>query len=219
MNNLQVRELNRGQARRAFFTNNKADFPAASPGGRVAAAIDAVINDILADAGAQSSDAASRKVAVKDEDFVKFKKLMRQMARAGDALAEEIEGFEELFNLPYGDAEEVWLAKGRAFHANSENYEDEIQEYISTPNFRTALMAFITKIEAVSTDKDIAEEERGGATGSLKAKFRELGRLGRKANSIVLNKYEDDPKKLAEWAIASHLDAAPKSDKEDGQKA
>jgi hypothetical protein len=130
-------------------------------------------------------------------------------------MAEEFEGFEELFNLPYGDAEEIWLAKGRAFHANSENYEDEMQDYISTPDFRAALMTLITKIEAVSTDKDIAEEDRGGATGSLKANFRELGRLGRKANSIVVNKYEDDPKKLAEWAIASHLDAAPLSGNED----
>ncbi len=218
MNNLQVRQLNRGQARRAFFTKNEADFPAASPGGRVATAMDAVIAGILADAATQSSDAVSRKVAVKDEDFVKFRKLMRQMARAGDSMAEEIEGIEDLFNLPYGDAEEVWLAKGRAFHADSENYEDEMQEYISTPNFRTALMTFITKIEAVSTDRDIAEEERGGATGSLKANFRELGRLGRKANSIVLNKYEDDPKKLAEWAIASHMDAAPESGKDDDEK-
>ncbi|MET0753410.1 MAG: hypothetical protein ABWZ66_08555, partial [Pyrinomonadaceae bacterium] len=143
---------------------------------------------------------------------------MRQMARAGDALAEEFKGFEELFNLPYGDAEEVWLAKGRAFHTDSADYEDEMQDYISTPNFRTALMTFITKIEAVSTDRDIAEEERGGATGSLKAKFRELGRLGRKANVIVLNKYEDDPKKLAEWAIASHLDAAPESGEEEDKE-
>ncbi|MGC2238116.1 MAG: hypothetical protein WA584_18320 [Pyrinomonadaceae bacterium] len=214
MNNLQVRQLNRGQARRAFFTSNETDFPAGSPGGRVAAAMDMVIAAILADAGVQSSGAVSQKVAAKDENFVKFKKLMRQTARAGDALAEEFEGFEDLFNLPYGDAEEVWLAKGRAFYAESENYEDEMQDYISTPNFRAGLMTLITKIEAVSTDKDIAEEQRGGATGSLRANFRELGRLGRKANSIVVNKYEEDPKKLAEWAIASHLAAAPKGGEE-----
>jgi hypothetical protein len=50
MNDLQVRQLNRGQARRAFFTKNDGDFTTVSPGGRVAAAMDVVIADIVADA-------------------------------------------------------------------------------------------------------------------------------------------------------------------------
>ena len=121
-----------------------------------------------------------------------------------------------MFRLPRKSAEEIWLAAGRAFHADSEPHEAAMREYIPEGNFRTDLMATITKMEADSTDIDIAEHGRGGATGSLKAHFRELGRLGRKANNIVLNKYEDDPEKLAAWTIASHLRAAPKRKEEDG---
>lgn len=211
MDRLQVRQLNRGQARRAFFTDNAADFPPASAGGRVALAMDAEIAAIVADAARQSSGAVSQKVDVKDEDFFELKKIMRQMNRAGNSLGEEFEGIEELFRLPRTDAEEIWLAKGRAYHADSEAHETAMKEYIPNENFRADLMAVITRMEASSTNIDIAEHERGGATGSLKAHFRELGRLGRKGHNIVLNKYEDDPEKLAAWTIASHLKAAPKS--------
>jgi hypothetical protein len=211
MKGLQVRKLNRGQSRTAFLRDNEADFPATSPGGKVRKEMELVIASILADAAKQSSGVVSLRVDVKDEDFFKLKKIMRQMGRAGDSMAEEISGIEDLFNVPYGDAEEVWLAKGRAFHADSAPYEEAMLEYIDDANFRANLMALITKMEASSSDLDIAREQRGGATGSLKALFKELGRLGRKANNIVLNKYEDDPEKLAAWTIASHLKAAPKS--------
>jgi hypothetical protein len=218
MQRLQVRLLNRGQARVGFFRDNEADFPPASPGGKVRAAMEAVIADILAKAAKQSSGAVSQRVDVKDEDFLKLKRIMRQMGRAGDSMAEEIPGIEDLFNVPYGDSEEVWLASARAFHADSEPYETQMLEYIEDTHFRPNLMAVITKMEASSSDLDIAREQRGGATGSLKALFKELGRLGRKANNIVLNKYEDDPEKLAAWAIASHLKAAPTSgDDGDGE--
>lgn len=216
MDRLQVRLLNRGQARRAFLADNAADFPEASPGGRVASALDAEIAAILADAARQSSGAVSRNVDVKDEDFFELKKIMRQMNRAGNSLGEEFEGIEELFRLPRTAAEEIWLAKGRAFYADSAAHETAMSEYIEDDDFRANLMAVITRMEASSTNIDIAEHERGGATGSLKAHFRELGRLGRKAHNIVLNKYEDDPEKLAAWTIASHLKAAPKS-KEEGE--
>lgn len=221
MNKLQIRQLNRGQARRAFFTNNEADFPATSPGGKVAAATGAVIAAIQADAARQTSGAVSQKTAAKDEDFFKLKKLMRKMNRASKSIAEEITGVEELFRLPYGDSEEAWLAKARAFHANSADYTAEMSEYdLERDTFRDDLLTLVNRIETASTDKDIAEEERGGATGSLKAHFKELGRLGRKSDNIVKNKYEDDPKKLAEWAIASHLDAAPeRGEEEDGEEA
>jgi hypothetical protein len=217
MKDIQIRQLNRGQARVAFFVDNEADFPATSPGGRVRAAKEAVIADIQAAAAKQSSGALSQRYGIKDEDFFKLKKIMRQMGRAGDSMAEEIPGIEDLFNVPYGDAEEVWLATGRAFYADSETHEEALLEYIEDKDFRAHLMALITKMEADSSNIDSAKNESGGATGSLKALFKELGRLGRKANNIVLNKYEDDPEKKAAWAIASHLRAAPKRN-EDGEE-
>ena len=211
MTGLQVRQLNRGQARVIYFKDNEAVFPKDSPGEKVMTAMEVVIADIQADAARQVSGEVSQRIDIKDEDFLKLKKIMRKMNRGGKSMAEEIEGIENLYRLPYGEAEEVWLAKARAFHANSVNHVAQMQDYDLAPTFREDLMAVITRIEVSMSGVDSAKSERGGATGSLEANFRELGRLGRKANNIVMNKYEDDPEKLAAWFIASHLKAAPKS--------
>ena len=215
MTGLQVRQLNRGQARVIYFKDNAAVFPKDSPGEKTMTAMEVVIADILADAAIQVSGKVSQRVDVKDEDFFKLKKIMRKMNRGGKSMAEEIEGIEELYRLPYSEAEEIWLAKARAFHANSENHVLQMQDYDLAPTFREDLMALVTSIEAAMGNVDSAEAERGGATGSLKAKFRTLGRLGRKSDNIVKNKFEDDPEQLAAWLIASHLKAAPKSGEEE----
>lgn len=214
MTGLQVRQLNRGQARVIYFKDNEAVFPRESPGGKVKTDMEAVIADIQAEAAVQSSGEVGEKVDVKDEGFLAMRKIMRKMNRAGKSLAEEFEGIENLYRLPYGEAEEVWLAKARAFHTNSAEHETEMQDYDLAPTFRADLLALVTAIEADSGNVDSAKAERGGATGSLKAKFRTLGRLGRKGDNIVKNKFEDDAEKLAAWLIASHLKAAPKSEEE-----
>jgi hypothetical protein len=178
--------------------------------------VDLVIAAIQADAAKQSSGAVSQNVGIKDEDFFDLKQIMRWMNRAANSIGEEVDGIEDLFRLPRATAEEIWLAKARTFHADSPPYEDAMKEYITDQNFRANLLTVINKMDASSTTIDIAENSRGGATGSLKAHFKELGRLGRKANNIVLNKYEDDPEKIAAWSIASHLKAAPKSKDDEG---
>jgi hypothetical protein len=71
------------------------------------------------------------------------------------------------------------------------------------------LLAQIAAVEAAGASADVAVEHRGGATGGLVAAIQEAGKLARRLNAIVLNKYTDKPQKLAAWAIASHLEAAP----------
>lgn len=215
MTRLQIRQLNRGQARRAFFTANAADFPPASPGGKAAARMGEVIASIQARAATQISGEVSRSVGIKDERFYQMKRLMRKINRAADSLGDEIEGIEELFPLPHGRSEEAWLASARAFHKNSAANEAAFFDYDLAETFRADLQGLINSMDAASDETDISEEQRGGATGGLAADFKELGKLGRRANGIVLNKYEDDPQKLAEWLIASHLKKASEHDDDD----
>lgn len=217
MNNLQIRQLNRGQSRVGFFADNAADFPPASPGGMTAARMSEVIALIQEHAATQSSGEVSRNVAVKDERLYEMKRILRKMNRAANSLGEEIEGIEDLFRLPRKQSEESWLAAARAFYRDSAAYEEAFFDFDLPVTFRADLLSLINSVDAASTDTDISESERGGATGALKAYFRELGKLGRRANNIVLNKYEDDPEKLAAWDIASHLKAASKHDADEDE--
>lgn len=209
MNRSQIRHLNRGQARAAFYDDNKTAFPADSPGERVFTAMKTVIADIQALAAQKDSGAYSQAIEVKDLNFDALKKMMRKMRRAAEDIGEEIEGYEELFRTPVGQSEEAWLAKARTFHANSEAEEARFFDYDLLPTFRADLMNIITAMETASVTADISEQERGGATGALVVKFRELGRLGRRADRIVRNKFDGDAEKLAAWEIASELVDAP----------
>jgi hypothetical protein len=97
----------------------------------------------------------------------------------------------------------------RAFHSDSAPFEAQFQDYDLPAAFRADLLAQIAAVEAAGASADVAVEHRGGATGGLVAAIQEAGKLARRLNAIVLNKYTDKPQKLAAWAIASHLEAAP----------
>lgn len=206
----QIRKLNQFQSKSAFMKDNAADFPTTSLGGRTAAALDVVIALILSLAGVQTSGALRQTISIKDDNLDRMIKLVKQINRAANALADELEGIEDLFRLPRRRSEAIWLATARAFYRDSERYETEMQEAVTVADFRAALLALINSVEAAGTEADIAGAEKGGATGALLAAFRDGGRLSRKLDGIVENKYDDNPRKKAEWNIAAHLEAAPR---------
>lgn len=214
MDAYQQRKLNKYQAESAFMTDSAADFTAGSPGGIAAAAFAVVIALILSFAGEQSSNVARQNIGIKDDLIQDLKRLLRKINRAANAMAEEIDGIEDLFRMPRRRSEEIWLATARAFFKDSEPFESDFRNYDLPGSFRTDLMALIDAIEATRTAADIAGEQKGGATGGLVAELRNAGKISRRLNAIVRNKYDGNAQKLAAWSIASHLEAAPKRKEE-----
>ncbi|HVE56554.1 MAG TPA: hypothetical protein VNB22_06975 [Pyrinomonadaceae bacterium] len=216
MKGVQIRKLNKYQAESAFMTDNVTDFPRESPGEKTVKRFDEVITLIQTLAGQQSSQAVSQNIGIKDDNLAALIKLLQKMNRAANAMAEDVDGIEDLFRMPRRRSEAIWLATARAFHTDSAPFESEFQAYDLPATFRADLLALITAVEQAGTDADIAGEHKGGATGGLTAAFQEAGILSRRLNAIVQNKYIDNPQKLAAWSIASHLEAAPKRSKNNG---
>lgn len=213
MTGLQTRKLNRIQAEHAFIADNAADFPKNSPGEKIDFRLGVVIAEILSLAGLQSSNAPRQNIGIKDDLLGDLIKVLQKMNRAASAMAEEIDGIENLFRMPRRRSEEIWLATARAFHTDSAPFDAQFQDYDLPATFRADLLALIGTIETTAADADIAEEQRGGATGGLTALFQESGILSRRLNAVVRNKYAENAQKLAAWAIASHIEAAPKRKK------
>ena len=205
----QIRKSDKYERESVFMTDNAADFPKNSPGDLTAKKFAEVIAQIRTLAAAQSSRQVSRNLEIKDEAMTNLIKLCQQINRAANALGEEIEGIENLFRMPRKRSESVWLATARAFYQDSERYETPMQEYIKQSSFRNALQTAIDAVSAAMTAADSAGEQKGGATGGLTAAFTEAGMLSRRLNAILLNRYDDDAQKMAAWAIASHVEAAP----------
>lgn len=215
MNKLQIRQLERMQARVAYMTVNAADFPATSPGGRTTAAMRTVISNIETLSARKVSGAISQNVEIKDENIEKLERLTRKVNKAARSAADEITGIDELFKMGRESSEEAILARARSFHANSEAHQAVLIEYGLDDDFRKDLNDLITAVTDSAEDTDNAQADRGGAVGALKEEFRKGNRLGAKLDGIVKIKYDDDPDKLAAWLIASHLRAADKDDEDE----
>lgn len=214
----QQRKLNQYQSKITFINANKPDFPADSPGGRTNLKLAECVENILSLAALQSSNLLNQRLEVKADNLDKLIRLLRKMNRAGNSLADEHEGIESLFRLPRRRSQQTWIAAARAFHRDSEDYDEEFQDYHLPATFRADLM---TLIEAVENSKDgvvAAGTQKSGATGALDDAFREAGKYSRKLDGIVENKYDDNPQKLAEWKIASHLQSAPKRNDGNGEE-
>jgi hypothetical protein len=209
MLNVQRRKLNKYQAETAYMTDNAADFPKNSPGDKTVQRFAETITLIETLAGQQMSQVLRQNIGIKDNALDRLIKHLRKMNRAAAALAEEFDGIEDRFRLPRNRSEEVWLAAARAFYTDSAPFEVAFQDFDLLPGFRDELLALIADVETATTERDIAGEQKGGATGGLVAAFSEAGRLSRRLNAIVRNKYADNAQKLAAWTIASHLEAAP----------
>ena len=206
---VQRRKLNKYQAESAYMTDNAADFPKDSPGDKTAKRFAEAITLIETLAGQQMSQILRQNIGIKENALERLIRFLQKMNRAANALAEEVEGIENRFRLPRRRSDEIWLAVGRAFHADSAPFEAEFQAIDLPVTFRADLLTLINDVETAATEADIAGEQKGGATGGLVAAFREAGKFSRRLNAIVLNKSTDNPQKLAAWAIASHLEASP----------
>ncbi len=210
MLDVQRRKLNKYQAEKAYMTDNAADFPKDSPGDKTAKRFAEAVTLIETLAGQQMSQILRQNTSIKENALERLIRLLQRMNRAANALAEEVEGIEDRFRLPRRRSEEIWVAAARAFYTDSAPFETEFQDFDLPATFRADLLTRIRDVETASTEADIAGEQKGGATGGMVAAFSKAGKLSRRLNAIVLNKYADDPQKLAAWAISSHLEAAPK---------
>lgn len=211
MNNYQQRKLTTLQSEVRFIKDNATDFPAASVGGKTAKSLEEVIAQILVLSGEQQSNTTRQQTGIKGDKLQQLIELLQMMNRAAKALADEIDGIEDLFRMPRRRSTEIWIATARTFHKDSEAYEAEFKDYDLPETFRADLMTLIGEIDDAANAQSTAATQKAGATGGLAELFREAGRLSNKLDAVVKNKYRNNAQKLASWAVASHVEAAPKS--------
>jgi hypothetical protein len=211
MTNYQIRKSNEYTAEVVFISDNAADFPKDSKGDKAVKGLADCLAQIQTFSGEQVSNLSRQSITVKGDRLQKLIEILQMMNRAANAMADDIDGIEDLFRMPRRRSESVWLAVARTFHADSAPYNNEFKEYDLPDGFRETILTLVNEIETASSSADSATSQRAGATGGLIDVFRNAGRFSRQLNAVVLNKYRDNAQKLAVWAVASHLEAAAKS--------
>ena len=206
------RKLDKFERQRAFFANNAADFPAGTPGGDVAAINAAVVAELNALAGDQFADGNAAAQAFDDKGALvgDMMKLLRNMNRAANAFEEEIPGTDQKFRLPRNRSESSLVAAANAFLQDATPLKDVFIEYGLDTTFLDDLQNYITSIEAAKQRGDTKSGDRAGSTAGLSDAANRGMKNSRRADAIVRIKYAENPRKLAEWTIASHLEREPK---------
>ena len=191
-----------------FMTDNAADFPAVSPGGKAAGDLKDVIDEIRTLAAQQISgtDGSRQQISVKDEGLDDLLFQIRQINRAANAFEVEIPGSEKQFRLPRSRSEQNILATARAFIADATPISATFIEYGLAASFLTDLQTTIDAVETRAAQADSAEGQQSAATGGLVDATQRGMNISRRLDAIVRIKYAANPAKLAAWTVASHLE-------------
>ncbi len=119
---------------------------------------------------------------------------------------------ENKFRLPRGNNDQNLIATGSAFA--DEAAEPQTAAILTNqgipPAFFTALRDKAAAFEQTINTAESAQGERVGTNAAFNEPARRAKKLVDKLDPAVKRKYRDNPQKLAEWLVASHVERAPK---------
>lgn len=198
---------------RQFGEDNTADFPTGTIGATQFAAIDAVIGEVeqfTGDQAASFGDARQLFVS-KETARENLREEMYEISQTSRSMEYEFDGIDAKFRMPRNRNDQDLLAVGRAFHAESEQYETAFENYGLGARFREELQSAIDAFEASLNPTGSAIDDQVAATAQIGDAIRR-GMIARRIlEGVVKNKYRNNVGKLAAWLSASHIEKAPKS--------
>ncbi len=196
-----------------FFTDNLVDFKD-PPAGPLTTAINGKMTAILGqDASLTSTfDDKGQKQEIKgnrrDDALNMFRSIIMGAKAIGDTA---VPGITTLFRMPDPRTDQNIIAKATAMFNETAPFEADFVTVGLDANFRIQLTAARDAFQQARDDANSAAEGHGEAVGAIEQLFREVMAISRQRGALVLLKYHNNPGKLAAWAIASHLEKAPKA--------
>ena len=201
---------------RDFGLAHTSAFPATSLGGQLFAEINTTIETINAQAIAQSSglNAAQQntegKAAVRDA----LEAEMEMIARTARAMAIDTPGLDDKFRLPRKKGERAWLTAAQTFHSDALPIKADFIANEMPADFLETLDALITDYEEALQSGHQSTAKHVAASAAIDDGIERGMAAARKLDSIVRNKYHNDPATLAVWASARHVERISRKPKQ-----
>ncbi len=119
---------------------------------------------------------------------------------------------ESKFKLRNGNNDQTPIATARAYAEESAKppVAAVLTKHALPPAFFTALQAKAAAFAQSISEAETAHGERVGTNAAFNEPARRGKKLVNKLSPVVKRKYCDNPQKLAEWLVASHVERAPK---------
>ena len=193
----------------AFGLKYATDFPSASTGGKQFALIHAAVPQTGTLAGNQASGDHQKHAGVKSK-AVAYKQLHDDLVAIRDTAHSltllGTTGLDGKFLLPRNHGAQDMLNAARAFQTDAAAFSASLIDLGLPATFLTQLGTDIAAYETAIAAKGAGQTAQGGATGSIHDTTHQAAIALHVLGTIVTNTYKNDPAKLAEWAIASHVE-------------
>lgn len=192
-----------------FGIANAADFPPASLGGQQFALIHTAVTQTATLGATQVSgaDAAHSgvlsKVAARfhlHDDLLGISNAAHSLVLLGTA------GLDGKFLLPRSGGDQALLNSARAFQTDAAAFSAQFISLGLHADFLTHLGADIADFETTITAKGAAVGAQAGATSGLEDTAQKAAVALHVLDTVVKNTYKNNPVKLAEWAVARHVE-------------
>ncbi|MDX6384019.1 MAG: hypothetical protein QOK48_1592 [Blastocatellia bacterium] len=135
---------------------------------------------------------------------------MEAISRTARTLALTIPGLDEKFRVPQASNDQKMIAAARGFARDAAPHSAQFIAHELPADFIGELNEDIAALQAAIDQHTDAVGDHVGARAAIDRAIDEASKIVRQLDTIIRNKFRDDPTVLAEWASASHTERDPK---------
>lgn len=193
----------------AFGDKYAADFAATSVGGQQFALIKAAVSATAGLGAAQVAAGDETHGSVLGEAALRLKlhgDLLAISTAAHSLVLLGTAGLAGLFHMPRHESDQALLNTARAFVTDAAPFQAQFVSLNLAPTFIADLTTDIGAFETALKATGSGTGKKAGTTTSLRTTIRNAGIALHVLSTIVPNTYKNDPAKLAEWVVASHVE-------------
>ena len=191
-----------------FGDKYAADFPATSVGGKQFALVKAAVTATGNLGADQVSGGDESHEGVLDEAALRLKlhgDLLSICTAAHSLVLLGTAGLNGLFHMPRHDGDQELLNVARAFAADAVPFQTQFVSLNLADTFIADLLKDIDDFEAALKAHKAGGGKKSVATTGIGKTIHDAGIALHVLNTVVPNTYKNDPEKLAEWVVASHI--------------
>jgi len=193
----------------AFGVKYATDFPPISIGGQQFALVSAAVPTASGLAQAQTSGGGQKKAGIKSK-AVAYKLLHDDLKAIADGAHSLVllgtAGLDGKFLMPRNHGAQDMLNAAHAFATDAAAFTTQFVSVGLPATFITQLNTDIAGYETAISTKGAGLTAQGGATGGIEDTTHKAAVALHVLNTIVNNTYKNNPQRLAEWVIASHVE-------------
>jgi hypothetical protein len=211
MDNVEIRKFDMFNRVRDFGVSNATSFPQTSLAAELFAVVNSIVNELSVHAVKQTGGNTDvhRGTATKAELRDELHDEMLVISRTARFIRFDEPKFEDKFRMPRSGGDQALLTSARSFAANAARFVPEFVRRELPENFIEELNNKIKLFDNAIIEQNQGAENRVTALAAIDQAVERGMDTVRELDSIVKNKFRNEPTKLVAWDRARHVERAP----------